>query len=480
MTRQVSFQIRLLGCFGIVLAAAGAGAVHSATAFRVIRSRLANDISLGAGRLDESRQIAIDIANMRLGMRGITMFSLMQNPAQFAKAQAGFAAASEDARQALDKIASMQLSDEDRAAVAAIHTGLDRWRDGFQKFAELSAGGRAPEASELALKTISPVMDELQKRAADLGHSGRQRQENGSREVEAAIDSTEWLSVALGLAVFSAGIVAWLVIARLVGSLKRITRSLSSGARQVAGSAAHVSSASASLAQGSSEQAASLQQTSASTEEINSMARRNTENSLATATIVGNTAQQFVATNQALSQMVSAMEEINSSSGKISRIIKVIDEIAFQTNILALNAAVEAARAGEAGLGFAVVADEVRNLAQRSAQAAKDTAALIEESIAKSHGGRARVDSVSRAIRDVTEAASKTKSLVDEVSAGSQEQARGIEQIAQTITQMDRVTQQTAAAAEQTAAAAEELKSESQLLHDLSADLTALVGSSAA
>src|SRR5579862_6160682 len=127
--------------------------------------------------------------------------------------------------------------------------------------------------------------------------------------------------------------------------------------------------------------------------------------------------------------MVVAMGEINTQSGKISKIIKVIDENAFQTNILTLNAAVEAARAGEAGMGFAVVADEVRNLAQRCAQAAKDTAELIEESIAKSNGGQATVDQVATAIRSITVESAKVKTLVDEVNLGSQEQARGIEQI---------------------------------------------------
>src|SRR5437899_8385538 len=127
--------------------------------------------------------------------------------------------------------------------------------------------------------------------------------------------------------------------------------------------------------------------------------------------------------------MVTAMTDITTSSGKISKIIKVIDEIAFQTNILALNAAVEAARAGEAGLGLAVVADEVRNLAQRCAQAARDTASLIEDSIATSRDGNARLDQMTGAVRAMTENSLRVKTLVDEVNQGSQEQARGMEQI---------------------------------------------------
>src|SRR5262249_2513731 len=153
--------------------------------------------------------------------------------------------------------------------------------------------------------------------------------------------------------------------------------------------------------------------------------------------------------NQTLDRMVEKMKEIDSSSNKIARIIKVIDEIAFQTNILALNAAVEAARAGEAGLGFAVEADEGRNLAQRCGQAAADTAELIEESIETSHDGDARLDQMAGAVHTMTGNSTRVKSLIDEVNMGSQEQARGMEQISRAIVQMEQVTQKTAAGAEQ-------------------------------
>jgi methyl-accepting chemotaxis protein/methyl-accepting chemotaxis protein-1 (serine sensor receptor) len=170
------------------------------------------------------------------------------------------------------------------------------------------------------------------------------------------------------------------------------------------------------------------------------------------------------------------MELITKSSDQISKIIKVIDEIAFQTNILALNAAVEAARAGEAGMGFAVVADEVRSLAQRSAQAAKDTAVLIEDSITRSREGKTKVDQVASAIKEITAETGKIKVMVDEVSLGSEEQSRGIDQIGRAISQMEQVTQTNAAAAEESAAAAEELSAQSETLKDVIARLQIMVG----
>jgi len=172
----------------------------------------------------------------------------------------------------------------------------------------------------------------------------------------------------------------------------------------------------------------------------------------------------------------TSMQEINTASDKISRIIRVIDEIAFQTNILALNAAVEAARAGGAGLpGFAVVADEVMGLAQRSAQAAKDTAAMIEESIGNSSEGRAKLDQVAEIISAITESAALVKTLSDEVNLGSQEQTRGMDQIAQAISQMEQVTQETAASAERSASASKQLSSHANTMRAAASRLRAMV-----
>jgi methyl-accepting chemotaxis protein/methyl-accepting chemotaxis protein-1 (serine sensor receptor) len=174
--------------------------------------------------------------------------------------------------------------------------------------------------------------------------------------------------------------------------------------------------------------------------------------------------------------MVTSMTAIKESSDKVARIIKTIDEIAFQTNILALNAAVEAARAGEAGMGFAVVADEVRGLAQRSAQAAHDTAKLIEESITNVNQGHTRVGEVSGAMDAIAESASFVRNLIDQVSVASRQQAQGVEQVAQAIAQMEKVTQTTAATAEESAAASEELSAQAETAKEIVRSLESLAG----
>jgi methyl-accepting chemotaxis protein/methyl-accepting chemotaxis protein-1 (serine sensor receptor) len=176
--------------------------------------------------------------------------------------------------------------------------------------------------------------------------------------------------------------------------------------------------------------------------------------------------------------MRSSMNLINSSAEKISKILRTIDEIAFQTNILALNAAVEAARAGEAGMGFAVVADEVRNLAQRCAQAAKDTAGLIEEAIQSSHEGTEKLGKVEESISGITAGAEKVRTIVTEVSLSSDEQARGLEQINKAVSEMEVVTQRAAAGAEESAAAGEQLHAQSQTMRAVVKELNALVNSS--
>jgi methyl-accepting chemotaxis protein len=297
-------------------------------------------------------------------------------------------------------------------------------------------------------------------------HTAEQRQ---------AITNSLWLfGLALALAMAAVGTVSAIVVRGITRELRSTIAEMSQSAEEVAHASQQVSSTGQVLAQGTSEQAASLEETSASTEEMGSMTRMNAENSRTSAELMVTVDGRVNAANQSLDQMVEAMDGITSSSGKIAKIIKVIDEIAFQTNILALNAA------GAAGAGFAVVADEVRNLAQRSAQAARETAALIEESVTMSRGGSEKVQQVADAIHSITESTAKVRTLVDEVATGSQEQSRGIEQIGRAISEMERVTQQTAAGAEESATAGQQLSAQAEALRRSVNHLRAMVDGSMA
>ena len=372
-----------------------------------------------------------------------------------------------DAAQVKEVGTALQMSLSDPEASHAVeeflqaHSVLNEKYEAALKTSVQAKGANAHEADVLVKgqdRAATDLIDEI------VDASVKRAQAAVASEKE-AVARRIWAVILAVLAAFGAiGLLGALIIRGITRTLRHAIRDLSESAQQLAGAASQVSSASQTLAQGSSEQAASLEETSAASEEINSMARKNTEHSQEAARLMALSRVKFDEAEQDLTQMVSAMGEINSQSDKIARIIKVIDEIAFQTNILALNAAVEAARAGEAGMGFAVVADEVRGLAQRSAQAARDTSALIEESISKSNNGKVKVDQVAVVMHAITQEAGQIKTLVDEVNQGRQEQSHGIEQVARATAQMEQVTQQTAASAEETASAAEELSAQSETL----------------
>ncbi len=233
---------------------------------------------------------------------------------------------------------------------------------------------------------------------------------------------------------------------------------------QVTAASTQISSGSQSLAQGANEQASSLEQISASLEEIASMTKQNADNSRQAKAMSDETKASVENGQQAMARMSEAIEKIKASSDETAKIIKTIDEIAFQTNLLALNAAVEAARAGEAGKGFAVVAEEVRNLAQRSAEAAKNTASLIEDSVKNSEGGVRINEEVTKILEEIVDGNVKLNGLIAEISAASEEQSKGVDQVNIGVSELNKVTQQNAANSEESASAAEELNSQAEEL----------------
>lgn len=252
----------------------------------------------------------------------------------------------------------------------------------------------------------------------------------------------------------------------IINSLNEVLGEINNASEQVASGARQVSNSAQALSQGSTEQASALEELTASMEEISTQTQLNATNADQANELALAATEGAIKGNEQMQDMLRAMEDINESSGNISKIIKVIDEIAFQTNILALNAAVEAARAGQHGKGFAVVAEEVRNLAARSANAAKETTALIEGSIKKVEGGTKIASDTAAALNQIVEGVTKATNLVGEIATASNEQAIGIKQMNQGIMQVSDVVQMNSATSEESAAASEELSSQAQLLKE--------------
>jgi methyl-accepting chemotaxis protein len=267
----------------------------------------------------------------------------------------------------------------------------------------------------------------------------------------------------------------WFISRGITKPLKKVIAGLTEASEQVATGSGQVSSSSQTLADGSSTQAASIEETSASLEEMSSMTQQNADNAGQADSLMTEANQVFSNANDSMTKLTCSMEEISKASAETSKIIKTIDEIAFQTNLLALNAAVEAARAGEAGAGFAVVADEVRNLALRAAEAAKNTAGLIDGTVQKINEGSELVVNTNETFQKVAENASKVGELVGEISAASNEQAQGICQVNTAVNEMDKVVQQNAASAEESASASEEMNAQAQQMKTFVNEIVAMV-----
>ena len=472
---------KLLGGVGVLFALILAGSGMAYWVASSMSAELRNTSDVTVRKLELSLQIE-ESAVMLQGAQRLTLLSGFDNDqSMFADSVAQVAGELKNVRAHLDSISALLITDTGRKSAAEVKSALGEWESSNQEVVQLLREGKTDDAWVVARKRSNPRIESALANADALLKQQREFIQASKAENAAGYSRTVWTIVILLLVSIGAAGVIGYVVRSVVAVLRDTTTELAEGAEQVSGAATQVATAAQSLSQGATEQAASLEETSASMEEMASMTRKNAESTEQAAGLMAEVDTGVADSNRSLTAMVASMASIKDSSAKVSKIIKTIDEIAFQTNILALNAAVEAARAGEAGMGFAVVADEVRSLAQRSAQAAKDTASLIEESITNSNEGTVKVQQVVAAISAITESVGRVKGLIEEVSVASRQQSQGIEQVSQAIAQMEKVTQTTAATAEESAAASEELNAQADSSMAAVGRLTVLVnGSSAA
>jgi len=438
----------------------------------------ANQLAIVGRKVGMLGEFEADITKLRSCQRGVILYTIANDAGKVQENDAAFRAAKDQMQRVVTELRPLIQTEQGRIALNSLESNLATYAASYeQKILALCRAHDTTGALQEA-KAISSVGGQMEAAVKEMVELQNGLSQSTMAASSSSQSSARWTTTGVLAVMLLVSVLAFVLNDQISRQLQRIAARVAQGAHEVSSASQQIANSSQSLAQGASEQAVSIEETSASAEEMSSMTRRNAESSRSAAEATSKVGQAVQDGNQRLNEMLGSMQGIHASSDKISKIIKVIDEIAFQTNILALNAAVEAARAGEAGMGFAVVADEVRNLAQRSAQAAKDTAPLIEESIQNSSDGGQKLKQVAEVMAVITSHSSQVATLVEEVRQGSGEQARGIDQMAKVISQMDQVTQTTAANAEEGASASEELSAQAETLAQVVQDLERLIGSS--
>ncbi len=343
------------------------------------------------------------------------------------------------------------------------------------KIGQALESGNRSQIKKLYVDATLPALHATQSLFHDIRAEAQKYIMDDAAMMKAAASTRRNVVVLSIIAVCAGLLAAFFIVRNITTILHDISAQIDDGAEQVAASSQQIASGSHDLSQGVSEQASSLEETSASLEEIASMTKQNADNASQADGLMQEAKQVVDKASTSMEHLIRSMHEISQASEDTSRVIKTIDEIAFQTNLLALNAAVEASRAGEAGAGFAVVADEVRKLAMRAAEAARNTADLIETTIARVTRGTEIVAETNDSFGAVAQNAEKAEHLVAEIAAACHEQSQGISQVSTAVSQMDSLTQQLAASAEKSAGASEELSAQAGDMDGIVKSLLALV-----
>jgi methyl-accepting chemotaxis protein/methyl-accepting chemotaxis protein-1 (serine sensor receptor) len=462
---QMTLRTKFVAGFGTLLLLTAALALTSLHAMNSLNTELDRVVHRMWARADATSQLSETLTELIGHQQAMLLRSVLSDSAGLERSRAASSEAEARLERQFSELTPALDSAQDRQLVADLQSKAKSARAIREEVARLMATQQMNDALKLVSEQLVPAYEDIQREAHSFLEAQRQKMGAAAEHAQSNAAANRVIAfVTIALTAFCALFIT-LALRRMIAELTAMTAEVAKGSGQIARAAAQMNAVSHSLAEGASEQSASLEQTSASAEQINSMVHKNAENSKTAANFTSTANQLLTGANQKLTQMLESMKDISTSSEKISKIIRVIDEIAFQTNILSLNAAVEAARAGEAGMGFAVVAEEVRNLAQRCSQAAKDTSVLIEESITHARTGKVRLDEVAQAMQEVTTNSAEIGKLSEQVSSGSDEQARGIEQISQAILKIQDVTQKNSASAEEGASAGAQMEAESEHLN---------------
>lgn len=388
----------------------------------------------------------------------------------------GFQQAGDEVLAHIGQLQSLTRDPEDRQRITSIRDNVNLWRSLQNDYKTGAASGQFDSAHTIAAERIFPLIEKTAVIAQTTEAHARAILDAASqRELARARRSTGYTVAVIVLALTLGALTLW-IIRRSCRQLTTLVAGVASAATQVVASGLHIGETSQTLAEGSSGQEHALHQTASDSAQVIQLAHANTQDAAHADSLVAQSAIQAAEARQALDQMMQAMDSVHESSAQIAGILRIIDSIAFQTNILALNAAVEAARAGEAGMGFAVVANEVRSLAHRCTDAARETAGLVDELRNRSLEGKRRVETAAATIQAITDGAAELRTLVVKVHTSSQTQSVGMDRLGQALSDIERATAQAAQSANETAAESEELGRTSADLNIAAHALHTLVG----
>ncbi|MBN1411749.1 MAG: hypothetical protein JW969_12955 [Spirochaetales bacterium] len=383
-----------------------------------------------------------------------------------------------ESKEEIDYILSTVDTDKERSAANEVKTAFTSLVSLLEEEmipATFASQGITPEILAMDVR-MDGFIEKMQGPLEELVVDMDKEAEAAAREFDANYAATFMVSLIIGILAVLIGILISILLTRSIsGPLMKISDTLTSSSGQIASASSQLSSSSQEIANGATEQASSIEETTSSMEELASMVKQNVSNAQEASTLADKASEASQTGYSQMETMLGSINEINKSSDEIRKVINVIDSLAFQTNMLALNAAVEAARAGEAGMGFAVVADEVKNLANRSAEAAKDTASMIEESIKRTEQGMEIATKLAETFKQILNNAKKVSEMSKEVETASRQQDSGINQVNKAIVQFDEVVQNNANSAEETASSAEEMTAQAENLKGIVETLTELV-----